>query len=52
LVDGGGYAERVNVRLGRSSVNTIEIEDGLRIGDVVILVDMSQWDAYDRVRIR
>ncbi len=52
LVDGGGYAERVNVRLGRSSVNTIEIEEGLRIGDVVILVDMSQWDAYDRVRIR
>ena len=52
LVEGGGYAERVNVRLGRSSVNTIEIEEGLRIGDVVILVDMSQWDAYDRVRIR
>lgn len=52
LVDGGGYAERVNVRLGRSSVNTIEIEEGLRVGDVVILVDMSQWDAYDRVRIR
>jgi len=52
LVDGGSHAERVNVRLGRSSVNTIEIEEGLRIGDVVILVDMSQWDAYDRVRIR
>ena len=52
LVDGGGHAERVNVKLGRSSVNTIEIEEGLRIGDVVILVDMSQWDAYDRVRIR
>ena len=52
LVDGGGYAERVNVRLGRSSVNTIEIQEGLRIGDVVILVDMSQWDAYDRVRMR
>ena len=52
LVDGGSHAERVNVQLGRSSVNTIEIEEGLRIGDVVILVDMSQWDAYDRVRIR
>jgi HlyD family secretion protein len=52
LVDGGSHAERVNVKLGRSSVNTIEIEEGLRIGDVVILVDMSQWDAYDRVRIR
>jgi biotin carboxyl carrier protein len=52
LVDGGSHAERVNVKLGRSSVNTIEIQEGLRIGDVVILVDMSQWDAYDRVRIR
>ncbi len=52
LVEGGKYAERVNVRLGRSSVNTIEIVEGLRVGDVVILVDMSQWDAYDRVRIR
>ncbi len=52
LVEGGSYAERVNVKLGRSSVNHIEIVDGLRVGDVVILVDMSQWDAYDRVRIR
>ena len=52
LVEGGSYAERVNVKLGRSSVNHIEIVNGLRVGDVVILVDMSQWDAYDRVRIR
>ncbi len=52
LVDGGSHAERVNVRLGRSSVNYIEIMDGLQVGDVVILTDMSQWDAYDRVRIR
>ncbi|UCD24388.1 MAG: HlyD family efflux transporter periplasmic adaptor subunit, partial [Gemmatimonadota bacterium] len=52
LVEGGSHAERVNVRLGRSSVNYIEIMDGLQVGDVVILTDMSQWDAYDRVRIR
>ena len=52
LVDGGSHAERVNVRLGRSSVKFIEIQDGLQVGDVVILTDMSQWDAYDRVRIR
>ena len=52
LVDGGSHAERVNVRLGRSSVNYIEIVDGLHVGEVVILTDMSQWDAYDRVRIR
>lgn len=52
LVEGGNYAARVTVRLGRSSVNTIEILDGLQVGDVVILSDMSQWDAYDRVRLR
>ena len=52
LVEGGSHAERVNVRLGQSSVNYIEIIDGLQVGDVVILTDMSQWDAYDRVRIR
>jgi multidrug resistance efflux pump len=52
LVDGGSYAERVNVRLGRSSVKFIEIQNGLQVGDVVVLTDMSQWDAYDRVRIR
>ena len=52
LIEGGSHAERVNVRLGKSSVNTIEIQEGLRVGDIVVLTDMSQWDAYDRVRIR
>ncbi|HLU24739.1 MAG TPA: HlyD family efflux transporter periplasmic adaptor subunit [Longimicrobiales bacterium] len=52
LVDGGRAAERVYVTLGRASVNTIEIVDGLQPGDVVILSDMSQWDAFDRVRLR
>jgi multidrug efflux pump subunit AcrA (membrane-fusion protein) len=52
VTDGGNHAERVTVRLGRSSVNTIEILDGLAQGDIVILSDMSQWDAYDRVRLR
>jgi HlyD family secretion protein len=51
LVDGGA-AERVRVRLGRASVNTIQILEGLVVGDVVILTDMSQWDRYERVRIR
>ena len=52
-VDPGGHsAERVNVQLGRSSVNQIEILSGLKKGDVVILSDMSRWDAVDRVRIR
>lgn len=52
LTEDGNFAERVTVRLGRSSVNTIELVEGLQVGDVVILSDMSQWDAYDRVRLR
>ena len=52
LVDDGSEAVRVNVKLGRSSVNTIEIRDGLKVGDKVILSDMSQWDAFDRIRLR
>ena len=46
-----GEATRVQVKLGRSSVNQIQIVDGLREGDQVILSDMSAWDAYDRVRL-
>ena len=52
LVEDGNYAERINVQLGVSSVNEIEVLEGLEPGDVVILSDMSQWDAYDRVRLR
>ncbi len=48
----GEHAVRVNVQLGRSSVNEIEVREGLQPGDVVILSDMSQWDGFDRVRIR
>ncbi len=44
-------AARVQVKLGRSSVNTIEILEGLRVGDQVILSDMSAWDAYERIRL-
>jgi HlyD family secretion protein len=47
----GTHATRVQVKFGRVSVNTIEVLDGLRVGDKVILSDMSQWDAYDRVRL-
>jgi HlyD family secretion protein len=42
---------RTQVKLGRSSVNTIEIIEGLRPGDRVILSDMSQWDASDRIKL-
>lgn len=47
---GNGDAVRVPVKLGRASVNTIEILDGLAAGDRVILSDMSAWEAFDRVR--
>jgi HlyD family secretion protein len=52
LTDDGAYADRVTVRLGASSVNEIEVKDGLKPGDVVILSDMSQWDGFDRVKIK
>jgi len=48
--DGKG-ADRVNVKLGRASVNTIEVRDGLRVGDRVILSDMSRYDSYPRIRL-
>ena len=47
----GKHASRVQVKLGRTSVNTIEIRDGLRVGDQVVLSDMSAWDSYDRIRL-
>lgn len=47
----GKTGVRVQAKLGRSSVNTIEILEGLRVGDQVILSDMSAWDAYDRIRL-
>lgn len=52
LTADGEYADRVAVLLGASSVNEIEIREGLSPGDVVILSDMSQHDGFDRVRIR
>jgi HlyD family secretion protein len=47
-----GEASRVQVTLGRSSVNTIEVVSGLDVGDQVVLSDMSTWDAFDRVRMK
>ena len=44
-------AVRTRVSLGRSSVNMIEVIEGLQPGDQVVLSDMSQWDAFDRVRL-
>jgi HlyD family secretion protein len=47
----GKYANKVKVTFGRSSVNTIEIKDGLKVGDKVILSDMSAYDSYDRIKL-
>jgi len=47
----GQYANKVKVTFGRSSVNTIEVKDGLKVGDKVILSDMSAYDSYDRIRL-
>ncbi|HVF90393.1 MAG TPA: HlyD family efflux transporter periplasmic adaptor subunit [Blastocatellia bacterium] len=48
----GQEAVRVTVRLGRSSVNAVEILDGLKEGDKVILSDTSQWDSSERIRLK
>jgi len=52
LVDDGSEAVRINVKLGKSSVNSVEILDGLKVGDKVILSDMSSMDNFDRIRLR
>jgi HlyD family secretion protein len=48
--DGKG-AQRVNVKLGLASTNTIRVMEGLNVGDKVILSDMSQYDSYQRIRL-
>jgi len=52
MTSDGVTAERTQVKLGRSSVNTIEVLSGLKVGDQVILSDMSAYDAYDRIRLK
>jgi HlyD family secretion protein len=52
LEQDGTHAMRVNVRLGRSSVNTIEVVQGLNVGDKVIISDMSAWDNVERVKLK
>jgi len=47
----GKEASRVAVKVGRESVNSIQVYDGLREGDTVILSDMSRWDRTDRIRL-
>ena len=52
LAPGGDEAERVQVQIGRTSVNSVEILNGLEKGDRVILSDMTQYDGTNRVRIK
>jgi HlyD family secretion protein len=51
VVEDGRYAVRVPVELGRTSVNSVEIVQGLTPGDEVILSDTSAWDDNDRIRL-
>jgi multidrug resistance efflux pump len=52
LVEGGTAAVRVPVRLGRASVNTVEVVSGLAAGDQVILSDLARWENVDRLLIK
>jgi len=47
----GKYANKVKVTFGKMAVSTIEVKDGLKVGDKVILSDMSQFDQYDRIKL-
>jgi HlyD family secretion protein len=51
LVEGGNEAVRVQVQVGRSSINYFEIKSGLQPGDEVILSDISAYDGHDRIRL-
>jgi HlyD family secretion protein len=48
----GVNCTRTTVSIGKTSVNTVEIKSGLKQGDQVILSDMSQYDAFDRIRLK
>jgi HlyD family secretion protein len=52
VVEDGRYAIRSRVQFGRTSVSTIEVLEGLEVGDEIILSDMSQWDGCDRIRLK
>jgi HlyD family secretion protein len=47
----GNSATRVPVKVGRASVNSIQVLEGLKAGDTVILSDMSRWDGVDHIRL-
>jgi hypothetical protein len=52
LVDDGAEADRVIVKFGRAAVNIIQVMGGLKEGDRIVLSDVSDWDNFDRIRVR
>src|SRR5581483_3999220 len=52
LDSNGRDATRVPVKVGRASVNSIQVMEGLHEGDTVVLSDMSRWDNTDRIRLQ
>lgn len=52
LIEGGRFAVRTPVQFGKTSVSTIEVLDGLVVGDQIILSDVSQWDTVDKIRLK
>ena len=52
VVEDGRFAIRSRVQFGRTSVSTIEVVEGLAIGEEIILSDMSQWDGCDRIHLK
>ena len=51
LSNDGRFAERVTVRLGKGSVNQIQVLEGLQVGDRIIISDSSAWETYEKIRI-
>jgi len=52
LIEDGRFAARVPVQFGKTSVSTIEVLDGLVVGDEIILSDVSQWETADKIRLK
>jgi HlyD family secretion protein len=52
ILEGAKVAVRVRAKLGRYSVSSVEIVEGLQPGDLIILSDMSRWAAQNRIRLK
>ena len=52
LTEEGGEAVRVTVKFGRVSVQNIEVVEGLKVGDRIILSDTSAWDGAEKIRLK